>query len=74
MLNAIACFILLTGLLTNWEQFSSRRYINETYFKNYPEEKEVDGILYGIVLVNQLTWERETKKSVSQKEEHSKTQ
>ena len=35
---------------------------NETYFKNYPEEKEVDGILYGIVLVNQLTWERETIK------------
>jgi len=35
---------------------------NETYFKNYPEEKEVDGILYGIVLVNQVTWERETIK------------
>ena len=35
---------------------------NETYFRNYPEEKEVDGILYGIVLVNQVTWERETIK------------
>ena len=35
---------------------------NETYFKNYPEEKEKDGILYGIVLVNQVTWERETIK------------
>ena len=35
---------------------------NETYFRNYPEEKGVDGILYGIVLVNQLTWERETIK------------
>lgn len=35
---------------------------NQTYFNNHPEEKEVDGILYGIVLVNQLTWERETIK------------
>jgi len=26
---------------------------NETYFKNYPEEKDRDGVLYGIVLVNQ---------------------
>ena len=35
---------------------------NETYFKNYPEEKLKEGILYGIVLVNQITWERETIK------------
>jgi len=35
---------------------------NETYFKNYPDEKEVEGVLYGIVLVNQTTWERETIK------------
>ena len=35
---------------------------NETYFRNYPEEKERDGILYGIVLVNMKTWERETIK------------
>lgn len=35
---------------------------NETYFKNYPEEKEQEGVLYGIVLVNRKTWERETIK------------
>ena len=35
---------------------------NETYFKNYPEEKDRDGILYGIILVNMKTWERETIK------------
>ena len=35
---------------------------NETYFRNYPEEKDRDGILYGIVLVNMKTWERETIK------------
>ena len=29
---------------------------NETYFKNYPEEKDRDGVLYGIILVNQKTW------------------
>mgnify|MGYP000944549083 CR=1 FL=1 len=32
---------------------------NETYFKNYPEEKEVDGVLYGVILVNKKTFERE---------------
>ena len=37
---------------------------NETYFRNYPEEKERDGILYGIVLVNMKTWERETMEKV----------
>ena len=37
---------------------------NQTYFNNHPEEKEVDGILYGIVLVNQVSWERETIKVV----------
>lgn len=35
---------------------------NETYFRNYPEEKLKEGILYGIVLVNTRTWERETIK------------
>ena len=25
---------------------------NHTYFENYPEEKEREGVLYGIVLVN----------------------
>jgi hypothetical protein len=35
---------------------------NETYFRNYPEEKDREGILYGIVLVNMKTWERETIK------------
>ena len=25
---------------------------NETYFKNHPEEKEREGVLYGVILVN----------------------
>ena len=29
---------------------------NETYFKNYPEEKEADGVLYGVILVNKKSW------------------
>ena len=32
---------------------------NETYFQNRPEEKEREGVLYGIVLVNRKTHERE---------------
>jgi|TARA_B100000287_G_C20167897_1_gene596975 hypothetical protein len=32
---------------------------NETYFKNRPEEKLRDGVLYGVVLVNKTTFERE---------------
>ena len=36
---------------------------NQTYFNNYPEERERDGILYGIILVNTKTWERETIKA-----------
>jgi|TARA_R100000951_G_scaffold16621_2_gene13138 hypothetical protein len=32
---------------------------NETYFRNHPEEAEKDGVLYGIVLVNKKTFERE---------------
>ena len=35
---------------------------NQTYFDNRPEEQEREGVLYGIVLVNQKTWERETIK------------
>jgi len=35
---------------------------NQTFFNNHPWEKEKDGILYGIVLVNMQTWERETIK------------
>ena len=35
---------------------------HQTYFNNYPEERERDGILYGIILVNTKTWERETIK------------
>jgi hypothetical protein len=35
---------------------------NQTFFDNHPWEKEKDGILYGIVLVNMITWERETIK------------
>ena len=32
---------------------------NETYFKNHPEEKEREGVLYGVILVNKKTFERE---------------
>lgn len=32
---------------------------NETYFARRPEEKERDGVLYGVVLVNRKTYERE---------------
>ena len=35
---------------------------NETYFRNHPEEAEKDGVLYGIVLVNKKTFERECLK------------
>ena len=32
---------------------------NETYFKNHPEEAQKEGVLYGVVLVNKETYERE---------------
>lgn len=32
---------------------------NETYFRNHPAEMEKEGVLYGIVLVNRKTFERE---------------
>jgi hypothetical protein len=32
---------------------------NQTYFDNHPIEKEKDGVLYGVVLVNKRTWHRE---------------
>ena len=32
---------------------------NETYFHNHPKEKEKEGVLYGIILVNRKTFERE---------------
>jgi len=35
---------------------------SETYFANYPLEKERDGVLYGVILVNKTTWEREVIK------------
>ena len=35
---------------------------NETYFKNHPEEKEREGVLYGVILVNKKTFEREVIK------------
>tara|TARA_B100001996_G_scaffold238544_1_gene184352 strand:+ start:131 stop:508 length:378 start_codon:yes stop_codon:yes gene_type:complete len=35
---------------------------NETYFKNHPEEKDKDGVLYGVILVNKKTFEREVIK------------
>lgn len=35
---------------------------NATYFKNHPEEKNLDGILYCVILVNQKTLRRECLK------------
>ena len=32
---------------------------NQTYFDNRPLEKERDGVLYGVILVNTKTWNRE---------------
>ena len=32
---------------------------NQKYFENHPEERNVDGVLYCVVLVNQQTSERE---------------
>ena len=32
---------------------------NQTYFNNHPHEKEREGVLYGVILVNQRTYERE---------------
>ena len=32
---------------------------NQTYFDNHPEEQVKDGVLYGVVLVNKRTYERE---------------
>ena len=32
---------------------------NETYFHNHPKEMEKEGVLYGIILVNRKTFERE---------------
>ena len=32
---------------------------NQTYFDNHPFEKEKDGVLYGVILVNKQTWNRE---------------
>ena len=32
---------------------------NQTYFDNHPEEKDREGVMYGIVLVNKRTFRRE---------------
>lgn len=32
---------------------------NQTYFNNHPEEQTREGVLYGVILVNKTTWERE---------------
>jgi hypothetical protein len=37
----------------------SKGIYNETYFENNPEERDREGVLYGIVLVNTKTFERE---------------
>jgi len=37
----------------------SKGVYNETYFKNRPNERGRDGVLYAVVLVNKKTFERE---------------
>lgn len=37
----------------------SKGIYNETYFKNHPEERDLDGVLYCVVLVNKTTQSRE---------------
>ena len=37
----------------------SKGIYNETYFKNRPKEQGRDGVLYGVILVNKKTFERE---------------
>lgn len=37
----------------------SKGVYNNTYFENHPEEKDVPGILYGVILVNMKTMTRE---------------
>lgn len=32
---------------------------NETYFSTRAEEREKDGVLYGVILVNKKSWKRE---------------
>ena len=32
---------------------------NKTYFENRPDEQLIEGVLYGVILVNQKTFERE---------------
>ena len=32
---------------------------NQSYFNNRPEEQEKEGVLYGVILVNKQTFERE---------------
>ena len=32
---------------------------NQTYFNNRPEEQKREGVLYGVILVNKQTFERE---------------
>ena len=44
---------------TNCGKCMSKGVYNETYFKNRPEEKGRDGVMYGVILVNKKTFERE---------------
>lgn len=37
----------------------SKGIYNETYFKNHPEEADVEATLYCVILVNKVTQERE---------------
>ena len=38
---------------------ASKGIYNQTYFENNPEERDREGVLYGIVLVNTKTFQRE---------------
>ena len=42
----------------HWKKELSGVY-NQTYFDNHPHEKEREGVLYGVILVNTKTFERE---------------
>lgn len=37
----------------------SKGIYNNTYFKNHPEECDLEGVLYCVVLVNKVTFERQ---------------
>tara|TARA_Y100000992_G_C21130105_1_gene426165 strand:- start:389 stop:781 length:393 start_codon:yes stop_codon:yes gene_type:complete len=49
-------------LLQEFNPLASVGKYNETYFANHPQEKDREGVLYGVVLVNKETYQREVIK------------